>query len=148
MLSVVCEKWMKDEESYYVHVPWTVLLQMKLTLHDICYVRFTNQMYFMSQMKTAFPQYLFSSSKICFLNIGICCKWFTGYSMSHTGRYHLPSRSKSFNKRTKLWKWIIFDKNKSIHTKKKSVIFDLQNRKKVLPKYDSIWININNSICL
>lgn len=56
---------MKDEESYYVHVPGTVLLQMKLTLHDVCYFRFTNQMYFMSQMKTAFPQYLFSSSKIC-----------------------------------------------------------------------------------
>ena len=38
---------------------------MKLTLHDVCYVRFANQMYFMSQMKTAFLQYLFSSSKIC-----------------------------------------------------------------------------------
>ena len=33
LLSVVGEKskWMKDEESYYVHVPWTVLLQMNLT---------------------------------------------------------------------------------------------------------------------
>ena len=34
-LSVVWEKskWMKDEKSYYVHVPWTVFLQVKLEWH-------------------------------------------------------------------------------------------------------------------
>ena len=84
-----------------------------------------------AKWKQHFQNIYFQVQKFVYLNIGICCKWFTGYSLSHTGSYHLPSRSKSFNKRTKLWKWIIFDKNKSIHTKKKSVIIDHQNRKKM-----------------
>ena len=85
-----------------------------------------------AKWKQHFHNIYFQVQKFVYLNIGICCKWFTGYSMSHTG-----SRSKSFNKRTKLWKWIIFDKTKSIHTKKKSVIIDLQNRKKGITQ---IWL--------
>ena len=107
----------------------------KWSWHYITYVMLDLQIKctLWAKWKQHFHNIYFQDQKFVCLNIGICCKWFTGYSKSHTGSYHLPSRSKSFNKRTKLWKWIIFD---------------LQNRKKVLPKYDSIWININNSICL